>query len=272
MPAAPTGLTAAGSAGQIALSWTGSAGAESYQVERSSDGVTGWAQVGTVAAPTTAYTDAGLPAGVTFSYRVRASGAAGDSGDSNVAIASTASSQGLPFSDDFGGASLGSAWSTAGGTWSQSGGVLRQTDLAAGDPKKALAAGIATPADVEVHARVRVDTWAGGDMARAGVSLGNDGAGRGYNLLFHRDTGTVQFLHDHVAWGNRYDFSWQVGVWYHFALRQEGGVLLGKVWADGQAEPEGWMFRQEGWASRAGRRGSTAAPTPAPPPASTTSR
>ena len=47
----------------------------------------------------------------------------------------------------------------------------------------------------------------------------------------------MQFLHDHVAWGNRYAFAWQVGAWYHFALRQEGGVLLGKVWADGQAEP-----------------------------------
>ena len=50
-----------------------------------------------------------------------------------------------------------------------------------------------------------------------------------------------------------------------------GGRPLGKVWADGQAEPEGWMFRQDGWASRAGRRGSTAAPTTPPPPASTTS-
>ena len=69
----------------------------------------------------------------------------------------------------------------------------------------------------------------------------------------------MQFLHDHVAWGNRYDFAWQVGAWYHFALRQEGGVLCGKVWADGQAEPAGWMFRQDGWAARAGRRGSTAA-------------
>ena len=150
---------------------------------------------------------------------------------------------------------LGRRWSTAGGDWEQSGGVLRQAGLGAGDPKKASVAGVAFPADVEVRARVRVDPWAGGDYARAGVSLGDDAAGRGYNLVFHRDTNTVQFLHDHVAWGNRYDFAWQVGAWYHFALRQEGGVLLGKVWADGQAEPAGWMFRQEGWASRAGAPG-----------------
>ena len=32
-------------------------------------------------------------------------------------------------------------------------------------------------------------------------------------------------------------------------------MLLGKVWADGQAEPAGWMFRQEGWAPRAGAPG-----------------
>jgi len=65
----------------------------------------------------------------------------------------------------------------------------------------------------------------------------------------------VQFLHDHVAWGNSYAFAWQVGTWYWFALRQEGGVLYGKVWADGEAEPEGWMFQQDDWAPRAGAPG-----------------
>jgi hypothetical protein len=65
----------------------------------------------------------------------------------------------------------------------------------------------------------------------------------------------VQFLHDHVAWGARYAFDWQVGSWYWFALRQEAGVLYGKVWADGQAEPAAWMFRQDGWAPRGGAPG-----------------
>ena len=102
---------------------------------------------------------------------------------------------------------------------------------------------------------MRVDSWAGGDYARAGVSLGDDGSGRGYNLLFHKDTNTVQFLYDFTAWGSSYAFAWQVGTWYWFALRQEGGVLYGKVWADGQAEPTSWMFRQDGWDRRPGSPG-----------------
>ena len=57
----------------------------------------------------------------------------------------------------------------------------------------------AYPADLEVAARVRVDSWSGGDAARAGLSLAQDADGAGYNLLF-RDGG-VQFLDDHVAWG-----------------------------------------------------------------------
>ena len=165
------------------------------------------------------------------------------------------------FADNFDPNSLGmgmSGWTKVGGSWSRSARVaeLRQTDTGAGDPKKALASGVATPAAAEVTARVRVDSWAGGDMARAGVSLGNDAAGRGYNLVFHADTGTVQFLHDDVAWGDRYSFDWQVGTWYWFKLRQEAdGTLRGKVWADGSAEPTGWMFEQRGWAARAGSAG-----------------
>ena len=50
---------------------------------------------------------------------------------------------------------------------------------------------------------------AGGDAARAGVSLAQDAGGPGYNLLF-RDGG-VQFLDDYTAWGNLYPFDWQRG-------------------------------------------------------------
>ena len=166
----------------------------------------------------------------------------------------------------------GAAWSTAGGEWSHSGGVLRQTGTAGGDPKKALATGVATPAAAEVTARVRVDTWAGGDTARAGVSLGNDAAGRGYNLVFHADTGTVQFLHDGVAWGNRYTFAWQVGSSYRFRLRQEAdGTLCGKVWADGRpSRPAGCSSSGAGRRGRV-RRAERRRRRAPPPPASTTS-
>ena len=119
-----------------------------------------------------------------------------------------------------------------------------------GDPQKAMVADRAYPADVEVAARVRVDTWSGGDGARAGVSLAQGADGPGYNLVF-RDGG-VQFLDDQVAWGNYYPFAWSVGAWYRFKLRSAGGVLYGKVWPDGAAEPSGWMFTQSGWATRRG--------------------
>jgi len=165
-------------------------------------------------------------------------------------------STGVLFGDGFDGSSLGAGWTTVGGHWEQSGGVLRQTGLWDLGQNKADVAGVALPTDVEVTARVRVDTWAGDD-ARVGVSLGDDAAGVGYDLVFHRDTDTVQFLHDYVAWGDSYAFAWRVGTWYRFRLRQSGGVLDGKVWEDGQAEPASWMFRQEGWAPRSGAAGLT---------------
>ena len=65
--------------------------------------------------------------------------------------------------------------------------------------------------------------WAGGDYAARRRQPGDDADGRGYNLVF-RDGG-VQFLDDHVAWGNLYAFAWRVGAWYHFKLRSAGGVL-----------------------------------------------
>ena len=265
VPMAPGSLTAKATApGRITLSWAASSGADSYALERSPDGTDGWAQVGSAPADATSWQDAGLADATTYHYRARALNAAGASPYSNTASATTAAAVPSPvappadaplFVDRFDAASLGRAWTAGEGQWDQGGGVLRQVSKKAADPKKASVTGVAFPTDLEVSARVRVDSWAGGDYARAGVSLGDDAAGRGYNLLFHRDTNTVEFLNDHVTWGNRYAFAWEVGTWYHFKLRQQGGVLLGKVWADGRDEPTSWMFRQEGWAPRAGAPG-----------------
>src|SRR5262249_36795315 len=89
--------------------------------------------------------------------------------------------------------------------------------------------------------------------ARAGVSLYNDPTtGRGYNLVFHGNTNTVQFLDDGVAWGNAYPFAWSVGTWYWFRLEMLNGTLYAKVWQDGTADPAAWMFTQAGWADRPG--------------------
>jgi hypothetical protein len=89
-PAAPTNLSAtASSSSSIKLSWTGSAGATSYLIERSPNGST-WTQIGTTTSTTTSYTDTGLASGTTYYYGVVASNSAGNSPAGNTASATTA--------------------------------------------------------------------------------------------------------------------------------------------------------------------------------------
>jgi glucose/arabinose dehydrogenase/chitodextrinase len=98
-PTAPSGLTAASvSANQVNLSWTASAdnvGVAGYGVERcQGSGCTSFAQIATPAG--TSFNDSGLAGSTTYSYRVRASDAAGNpSAYSNVVSATTAAATGL---------------------------------------------------------------------------------------------------------------------------------------------------------------------------------
>ncbi len=88
-PAAPTGLTAnaVGETG-IDLSWTDQSAYETgFRIERKSGG--SFAEIATVAANTTAYSDTGLVSGTAYTYRVFAYNAAGDSPASNEATATT---------------------------------------------------------------------------------------------------------------------------------------------------------------------------------------
>jgi hypothetical protein len=74
-PVAPTTLTATATSGtQAHLSWGASSDPSgiTYLIERNS------VQIGTVSAPTVAYDDAGLTAGTTYTYRVRAQDGAGN--------------------------------------------------------------------------------------------------------------------------------------------------------------------------------------------------
>ncbi|MHB1133468.1 MAG: S8 family serine peptidase [Chloroflexota bacterium] len=89
-PAAPSALTAiAVSGSQIDLAWTDNAGDETgYEIERALDGV-GFSPLGTVGANVKSYSDTGLTAGTTYSYRVRAYNGAGNSAYSNMASAIT---------------------------------------------------------------------------------------------------------------------------------------------------------------------------------------
>jgi chitodextrinase len=93
-PTTPAGLNATGGAGVVNLAWTASTdnvAVTGYAVERcQGTGCTNFAQVGTASGVT--FNDTGLAATTSYSYRVRATDAAGNfSGYSNTASAMTTS-------------------------------------------------------------------------------------------------------------------------------------------------------------------------------------
>lgn len=94
-PSAPTNLTAtAASSSQINLAWTDTSNSEDgFKIERCQGaGCTNFTQVTQTGANATTYNDTGLSASTTYSYRVRAFNAGGDSGYSNTASATTQAS------------------------------------------------------------------------------------------------------------------------------------------------------------------------------------
>ena len=163
--------------------------------------------------------------------------------------------QTILFSDPLNGTSLSSAWTTYNGAWSENG-MLSQTDGANwANTKKASVtnSGVAFPSSLCVKAKIRVDTWTPGDgYCFAGIGVMNNPAnGEGYDLVFDaRTPNTVSFLYDDIVWGTAFPFTWTAGTWYWFkeAYDASTSMLYGKVWADGAAEPSGWMFTQTGWA------------------------
>jgi subtilisin family serine protease len=91
-PAAPGGLTvAAATSSQINLAWSDSSGNEDgFAIERcQGSGCANFAPIATVSAGVTSFADNGLAANTTYSFRVRAYNAAGNSGYSNTATATT---------------------------------------------------------------------------------------------------------------------------------------------------------------------------------------
>jgi fibronectin type 3 domain-containing protein len=83
-PAGPTNLTATPGNGAVLLSWTGSAGATSYNIYRGpvSDGEA-VAALGSTIGSTTMFTDTGLSNGATYFYNIAAVNSVGTSPDSN---------------------------------------------------------------------------------------------------------------------------------------------------------------------------------------------
>ncbi|MBN1412804.1 MAG: hypothetical protein JW969_18300 [Spirochaetales bacterium] len=159
------------------------------------------------------------------------------------------------YTDNFNDNAISYVWSFYGsGTWSEQGSILRQDSTSQNDPCKAILSGTALSLGTNqgIRAKVYVSSWADGDSARAGVSLYTSTSdGRGYNLLFHNNHSTVQWLDDMVAWGPSYTFNWSNQTWYWFRMVMYNGVLYGKIWQDGTAEPYGWPYSWE----RSGRGG-----------------
>jgi subtilisin family serine protease len=88
---APASLTASGvSQTQITLNWSQTNAYEtSFKVERSTNGVSGWTQIGTTAANATSYPDTTAACSTTYYYRVRAANSSFNSAYSNTASATT---------------------------------------------------------------------------------------------------------------------------------------------------------------------------------------
>lgn len=86
-PGAPTGLAANPGNATVALNWTASAGATSYNVKRSNTSGSGYALVASAVATTT-YTDSSVSNGTTYYYVVTALNAGGQSANSTQASAS----------------------------------------------------------------------------------------------------------------------------------------------------------------------------------------
>ena len=98
-PLAPTGLTAtAVSSSQINLAWTDNADNETgFKIERCTGaGCSDFDQIATVGANVTSYSNTGLGASTSYSYRVRAYNAGGDSDYSNTASAVTQAAPAVP--------------------------------------------------------------------------------------------------------------------------------------------------------------------------------
>jgi fibronectin type 3 domain-containing protein/lysophospholipase L1-like esterase len=88
-PSAPASVTAtAVSSTQINVAWSAVTNATGYRVERSTDGTT-WGAVTTTSSGVTTYSNTGLQPATTYSYRVIATNAGGDSPPSLVASATT---------------------------------------------------------------------------------------------------------------------------------------------------------------------------------------
>lgn len=135
---------------------------------------------------------------------------------------------------------------TGGGTWSIEDDQLKNTG-ATGDPNKLIITALGNVSmGVDMLAKIRVVSFAGGDTSRMGLSCSMDTSpsrGSGYCGLFHEDTNSLDLLNDLRSWGTPGTYSWSLNTSYYMRFRvTDPSTTLGKVkvWQTGSAEPDSW--------------------------------
>jgi hypothetical protein len=98
-PTAPVLISATGSATSVDLAWSDVEGELWYRIERSPDGTSGWAVIGTTGQDLTSYSDTGLASATTYYYRVVAVTSNGESPPSTALAATTTDPGGPPTSE-----------------------------------------------------------------------------------------------------------------------------------------------------------------------------
>jgi CxxC motif-containing protein (DUF1111 family)/fibronectin type 3 domain-containing protein len=88
-PAAPTGVIATAGSNQVSLSWTGSAGAVSYNIKRSTTSGSGYSTIGTTTDPTVNFIDSTAVKFTQYFYVVSAVNAYGESANSSPEATAT---------------------------------------------------------------------------------------------------------------------------------------------------------------------------------------
>jgi len=166
----------------------------------------------------------------------------------------------IPFIENFNGPDLCDEWSvTSGNTWQVAAGEVNTVDNTS-DPNKILIVkkgySVSSSTPQMIIARIKVKEFMQTSDTRIGVGLLCDTwDGSGYNLVFTQhdnENKQVKFLWDFTAWGNGYDYDFQIDKWYWFKLKYENSTLFGKVWPDGTDEPGSWPYIQTGWTDRSG--------------------
>jgi fibronectin type 3 domain-containing protein len=180
-PAAPTGLTAVGGPGQVALNWLDTPNAASYNIYRSTKSNGEGAVPVQTNLSTTFFTDTGRADGVTYYYEITAIGAGGE-GARSVEVSSTTTKPSLDFSGGF--ANAGSLLAVNGAA-AVKGSTLQLTDGQRNERASAFSNAPVNVSQFSTHFNFQLLNAAADGFTftiqRAGVTaLGASGGGLGY--------------------------------------------------------------------------------------------